>query len=393
MLANGNMEVVFQLVVQNTGNTQLTDIAIEDDLASQFSPAFVGAMPVAINGTASTLGGLNTGYNGSGTTGSAAVDGDDLLDRTAILEPGEVIVVDIKVEIDPLQVPTAGLTNQATATGDDPNGDPVMDVSDNGTDPTDDTDEPTPLDFGPIPELEKTLASLPTPLANGNYELTFEYNLKNNGTSEFCQIEVLDNFNTRFGCAFANTGVPSLINFANNSGNSIPPTINLAYNGNTFDNLFTGNGCLFPGDSIQWLVTVEVTLDCDPVDSPLANIATVNAEGPDGDPVTDASDDEMDLDNDTNPDNETGGEDDPTLTYLPEIELTKELTGSMALANGNVELTFEFIVENTGNANLSTINLTDPLPFATAVVGTPMITLTNISTTNPPADNLSLIHI
>jgi len=127
MLANGNMEVIYQLAVQNTGNTQLTNIAIEDDLATQFSPAFITAMPVAINGTASTLGGLNAGFSGSGTTNSTAIDGDDILDRTAVLEPGEVIVVDIKVEIDPLQVPTAGLTNQATATGDDPNGDPVSD--------------------------------------------------------------------------------------------------------------------------------------------------------------------------------------------------------------------------------------------------------------------------
>ena len=48
---------------------------------------------------------------------------------------------------------------------------------------------------------------------------------------------------------------------------------------------------------------------------------------------------------------------------------------------------FKFNIENTGNANLSTINITDPLPFASAVVGTPVLTLMNVSGTMPPVDN------
>jgi len=119
-------------------------------------------------------------------------------------------------------------------------------------------------------------------------------------------------------------------------------------NGDSFDNMFTGDGCLFPGDSIQWRVTMEVTMDCEPIASPLANTATINAEDSNGDPVTDDSDDETDLDNDDNSDNDSGGSDDPTLAYFPAIEITKDLVGSTALPNGNVVLEFKFNIENTG---------------------------------------------
>ena len=335
------------MVIQNTGNTQLTDIALEDDIATQFSPAFVSAMGVSISGTANTLGGLNAVFNGSGITSSVAVDGDDILDRTAIMNPGEQLIATIKVEIDPLLVPTTGLTNQATATGEDPNGNPVTDTSDDGTDPTEDTDEPTPLDLGPIPELLKSVVSAPTQLANGNYTMDYSFILKNNGTSELCNIDVLEDLDSQYGCAFVDASPATLVSFGNISGNSIQPSFNTAYNGNSAINLFTGNGCIFPGDSIEWTITVEVNIDCEPIPSPLSNTATVNAEDPDGNPVTDDSDDETDLDNDDDPDNDTGDEDDPTFTYFPRIDITKELSTVTELPNGNFEMEFTFQVENT----------------------------------------------
>ena len=299
-------------------------------------------MTVSVGGTATFVGGLNAGFTGAGTTASALVDGDDILDRTGVLQPGETIIATIKVEIDPLAVPAMGLSNQATTTANDPDGDPVTDVSDDGVDPTDDTDDPTPLDLGPIPELEKTLTAAPVALPNGNFELTYEFKLKNNGTEEMCQIDVLEDFDSQFGCAFVSANPANLVAFSNNTGNSTQPTFNTAYNGDSFTNMFNGDGCIHPTDSLEWSVTVEVTADCDPLNSPLANIATVNAEDPDGNPVTDDSDDDTDLDNDDTPDNESGGEDDPTFAYLPKIEITKSLTSQTVLPNGNVELAVSY---------------------------------------------------
>ena len=387
LLANGNYEIEYDLMIQNTGNTVLSNIALEDDIATQFSPAFVSAMALTVSGNAFVLGGVNTSFTGAGTTGSLVIDGDDILDRTAVMRPGEMLLVSIKVEIDPALVPVDGLTNQATATGRDPDGDLVSDVSDDGTEPTDDTDEPTPLDLGPIPAIEKTLLAAPTPLGNGNFEATYVYNLKNNGTEEFCSIDAIDDFSSLFGCAFVDADPATLIGFSNNTGSSTAPTFNSLFDGSTQTNMFNGDGCLFPTDSIQWSVTVEITPDCDPLPSPLANIATAIGEDPEGNSVEDDSDDSTDLDGDGIPDNETGGEGDPTFTYLPVIEITKELQNITALANGNYELEFKFNIENTGNADLTNINVTDPLPFSSAIIGTPVLSIMNMSAASMPADN------
>ena len=42
-LASGNFEVVYQLVVENTGNVDLANVSLVDDLATQFGGAFVSA--------------------------------------------------------------------------------------------------------------------------------------------------------------------------------------------------------------------------------------------------------------------------------------------------------------------------------------------------------------
>ena len=110
-------------------------------------------------------------------------------------------------------------------------------------------------------------------------------------------------------------------------------------------------------------------------------------QDPDGNPVTDDSDDVTDLDMDGNPDNESGGEDDPTFAYLPAIEITKTLTNQTLLADGNIELEFEMLVHNIGNANLSSVLVEDPLLFSSALVGSPTVSLMNITASTPPVDN------
>ena len=239
------------------------------------------------------------------------------------------------------------------------------------------------MDFGPIPALEKALSGAPTSLPNGNFEVTYTFQLENNGTSEMCNISVAEDLDTQFGCAFVNADPASAIAFTNTSGSSIQPTINTAYEGDFSTNFFNGDGCLFPGDLLTWEVNVEITI-CDLMTSPLVNIATITAQDSDGNPVEDDSDDTSDLDTDGDPDNDSGGEDDPTFTWLPAVEITKEISSVTTMANGNVQMDFEFIVENTGNAPLSNLEVPDPL----SNFGASLINVLSLSVTN-----LSLIHI
>ena len=110
-----------------------------------------------------------------------------------------MLTVTIEEEIIIANVPLTGLLNQAITEGTDNNGNTVNDDSDNGSNPLNDTDEPTPLDFGPIPALEKALLDVPVQLSNGNFQLTYDFLLENNGTSEMCLIDVLEDLAAQYG--------------------------------------------------------------------------------------------------------------------------------------------------------------------------------------------------
>ncbi len=345
LLPNGNFVVTYSLVLQNTGNVTLNNVALEDDLATEFNPAFVSATTVSISGTANNLGALNGTFTGTSTTGSATVDGDDLLDRTGIMKPGETIVVEISVEINPTLVPPIGLTNQATGTASTPDGDNVTDTSDSGSDPIGTNgnggpDDPTPLDLGPVPAITKAVNGVPTLLPNGNYLVRYDFAITNNGAGEMCNMDVFENLASQLGCAFISTTTPQIINWDNTSTNSTQPGFNTAFNGNTNDNLLIGDGCIFPGDAISFYIEVELDVACSSAPAPLANTATVSVEDTNGNVFTDDSDDSTDLNNDMTPDNDSGGEGDPTIVHVPELAMTKAVIGSAALANGNLQMDF-----------------------------------------------------
>ena len=80
-----------------------------------------------------------------------------------------------------------------------------------------------------------------------------------------CAIDVFDDLATEFGCAYVDATDPSLIAWNDVSGMSTQPNFNTLYNGGSQTNMFVGNGCIFPGDDIQWSITVELEPDCSPL--------------------------------------------------------------------------------------------------------------------------------
>jgi len=62
----GNADVTFTLVIENTGNTNLNNINLEDNLATQLASAFVTTIgtPDIIASTATTNPSINNGYDG-----------------------------------------------------------------------------------------------------------------------------------------------------------------------------------------------------------------------------------------------------------------------------------------------------------------------------------------
>src|SRR5690606_34005924 len=84
----------------------------------------------------------------------------------------------------------------------------------------------------------------------------------------------------------------------------------------------------------------------------VSNQATVNGDGPDGTPITEVPSD----------DPNTGDPDDPTDTDVeqtPALTVTKVITSTGPYDSVGDEITYNIVVENTGNVAIDNIVLTD----------------------------------
>ena len=127
-------DVTYQIVMENTGNTTLTNLSLEDDLATALSPATIYETPAA-NISGFTGGSVNTSYDGAATT--------ELLSGTPSLPVGDAGVVTLIVRID---TTTGGPLAGNTAVGNAPElSEPVPSNDPSVTPNAEDDTNPTPL--------------------------------------------------------------------------------------------------------------------------------------------------------------------------------------------------------------------------------------------------------
>ena len=153
-----------------------------------------------------------------------------------------------------------------------------------------------------------------------------------------------------------------------------------------------GNGLVI-GDSFSVQFVVEV--DAVAATGVLENQVTVGGTGVDADgvPFTDAdgnnitaSDDSDDgsVTGETNPNElgDTGGSDDPTPTYIPNVGLAK-LAGAAVENGDNFDVTFTLHWENTGNTTLTNLTLFDDIAtqFGNAYVSASGLSIANFAGT------------
>jgi len=127
-------DVTYQIVMENTGNVTLTDLQLQDDLASALAPSTIYTTPVAqISGF--TGGSVNSDYDGATDI--------NLLSGSPQLPVGDAAIVTIIVRIDTTEGgPVAGNTaigQSPTLPEDVPSNDPTI------TPDSDDDTQPTPL--------------------------------------------------------------------------------------------------------------------------------------------------------------------------------------------------------------------------------------------------------
>ena len=363
----GNYDVTYTFTVANKGTESLSNLSLVDDLASQFGGAFVRVASVTVaNIDATNPPSANTLYDGTAAS--------DLLAGAATddLRSGESFLVTLVVEIDPDSVaatynPGNELQNSATVYGDGENGGSATDDSDDPTvagnvDPNSDNnpDDPTTLQIGAlnVNAIESTLAPASSGIA-GNFDVTYTFTIENTGNETLTDLTLTDDWETNFGGAFVGIVDADLSDHVFGAA-SVSGSSN--YGGGATENLLVAGSSLEVGETASVSVVVEVDPDnatAALVSGSLLNFAVGSATAG-TDNILDFSDDPTDPTNvDPNSDNNP---DDPTALRIGSMEVTKFAAlpiPASSMTVGNFDVTYTFNIENTGNATLSDLTLTD----------------------------------
>ena len=202
MCIRDSFSVTYSLVIENTGNVDLADLTLVEDLAGQFGTALVSAGNITLavppaDPSSSIV--LDAGWDGDGTT--------EMINQSAstLLNVGDSFTVEFTVEVDPDAAAAPGaLDNQVTVGGAavDENGDPidgivVTDDSDSGADPnstnagedgdTGGSDDPTPL---LLPDLGLAKSASDAVPNGENFDVTFTFLIENNGTVDMTNLSL-----------------------------------------------------------------------------------------------------------------------------------------------------------------------------------------------------------
>jgi len=376
--ADGTSDIVFSLDIVNTGDLNVSNIQLFDDLSA---PTQFGAAIVPSDATVTISGILAapsvTALAGTPTLPTANVlyDGTgNLLSGTdGLLKPGDSITIMFTVRVDPNATGAPStLSNSGTASGSGPDG-PVSDVTDS-THSGDDTggdDDPTAFPPASTSAELTSIKNAGTPTLNpdGTMDVQYGIEIENTGTLNVSSLQLADNLSvaTQLGVAFTPSdatvttgGVLVAPAVAAVAGTPTLPTTNTTYDGT--GNLFLGtDGLLKPGDRIAVSFTVRINPYAAGAPSPLTNSATASGTGPGG-PVSDVTDS-------TSAADDTGGSDDPTSVTPPTAgsELTSIKNAGTPTLNtdGTMDVVYGIEIENTGTLNVSSLQLADDLSLAT----------------------------
>ncbi len=294
--------ITYTLTIENTGNVSLTPPVIVDTMTRNNGSVVSLDTPFA--------------YVSGDTDNDDFVDVDETWTYTATYTLGQA------------DLNAGGLSNTVTATAQSPDGTPASDVSDDGDDSDGNTsDDATEVPIVPGPALNtvKTVVSGVPALGE---TITYEIVGTNTGNVTLTTPTITDSI--------------SRLDGGGATGASTGPT------------LTSGNAAgIDPGESWVWEFTYEITQD-DVDAGGLSNTATAGGTAPNGDVVTDQSDDGDDSDGNT-ADDDTRFE----ITPVPELTVIKEVTTTGDAPGETVE--FLITVANTGEATIRDISVTDAM--------------------------------
>ena len=280
-----NFLVPIDLVVRNLGVTNLSNLAIVEDLMSSFGPAFVSVSTPVVDASG-VVGGTGPSVNGSWAGNTS----NNLLDGSGTLTPNDEFTISFDVTIDPDATGTSQyLFNQAIVTANDPTnpGLQVVDTSDSGRDPTSSnlgepgdtglTDDPTPLEITDI-GLAKTLELRGQ--TGASFIVTIALFVENTGTVDLTNLSLIDDVSAEFAPhTVVVVAAPRFVT----SNATIDPNFNAGFVGDSSQDIFDlSSGLLAPGESFVVELDVQINPNFAATSDgglQLANQATAGGEG------------------------------------------------------------------------------------------------------------------
>ncbi|QBB71127.1 hypothetical protein ELE36_12615 [Pseudolysobacter antarcticus] len=292
----------FVLAASNSGNADLSNVQIVDNLATAFAGA-TSFQVVSVSATNTLL--ANAAYDGNADSNLLAAG------STLAIGASSTVTVNVDIVVDTLRT----FANTATITGTAPGNTPVSDTSQNGADPDPDHDgnpgnngDPTPVVLPPLQAqigIAKHLIGIGQTDPNSNtYLLNFGFNVTNPGNVDLSNVQVLDDLSVALAgaTAFHVTAVTA-------SGSLVA---NANYNGTSDTNLLAASSTL-PAYSAA-TITLQVQITVGTVRT-FSNTSTAIGTPPSGPPISDTSQDgsDPDPDHDGNP----GNNGTPTPVLIP----------------------------------------------------------------------------
>ncbi len=372
--AGGNVVATFEFTVKNTGNVPLSALTLADAFAAQMGCTFVSisAAPAITASTGATGIATNAGWTGTGniiTAGNLAVNGSVTIVFSAIMDPNCQAAIPTNTAI----ATASGTGPAGTAVTVTDNSDSGYDAESNNTGAPGDSgceDDPTPI-YMPALSSYKNVVSFQRAASctPGNVDATFEICLKNVGNVSLNNLSMVDNIAAQLGAAFVGiTTAPAIFT----SSATTTPAVN------NFPNIFAGtSGLLAVGQAICVQAVVEMNPNATVMQFNQASVAGQGIRADNGQPVL-KKDGTPIIATDLTDGGEThesfnigypgdlGTEEDPLKILIPQLDLSKRVVECVKEPlqmpiSGHAWVTFEMILKNTGNVNLTNLQIADAM--------------------------------
>ena len=297
-------QVTFTIAALNTGNVDLTNLGVTDTLRRFDGSAVAGVTVSPVN-------------------------------VPVPLSPGATATWSVVHEITQTDIDAGGLSNTATVNGDDPDNNPVSDVSADD-DPNDGNleDDATEVLISPVPSIEVLKSVTSAGVIEGE-DVVFSITVRNTGNVTLTGVAVTDTMTNLDG----DEVTPVVIAFVGSDGDTPSPA-----------------GTLMTGETATYTATYTLTL-ADVDSGGLSNSATATGTTPLGGTLSDVSD------------NGSGTGDTPTpvqIAPMPELEVLKTAGDVFVLFPTVEQLIFTITVKNTGNVTQTGLQLVDDLSVYSA---------------------------